>query len=301
MGISVESRLNLKQMKMKKLHKDQKGFTLLELLIGIAITALITTAVTMTILQTFTGSTRSSNHMVAVRQVQEAGYWVSFYAYAAQNTIITGDSGFPLTLRWIDFDTNKRQQVVFNLTSSSGGLRGSYSVAVSDDSFVPDSAKTGKIPVFQFINPDKTKTNCQVSGGSDFSLPDIGDKFKITGGDVPDGGQITVPSGSGSISFTKTGSATYVLVQSTPYYIYAWNTTATTGDTITVKAASLNTKGSWTSETKAATAAITVDVDKDATLSSARGLIFTVTATVGTGQQEESETRIYKVVPKPVS
>jgi prepilin-type N-terminal cleavage/methylation domain-containing protein len=290
LGISVESRLNLKQMRMKKLKKDQKGFTLLELLIGIAITALITTAVTMTILQTFTGSTRSSNHMVAVRQVQEAGYWVSFYAYAAQNTIITGDSGFPLILQWVNFEPSGRHKVVFNLTSSSGGLRGSY--YVND---VLDSARTGKIPAFEFINPDKTKTNCQVSGGSDFSLPDIGDKFKITGGDVPDGGRITVPSGSGSISVTPTGGATYVPATG------AWTTTNTTGSTITVTATSSGTKGSWTSETKAATAAITVDSDGDATLSSARGLIFTVTATVGTGQQEESETRIYKVVPKPVS
>jgi prepilin-type N-terminal cleavage/methylation domain-containing protein len=277
---------------MKLIHKDQKGFTLLELLIGIAITALITTAVTMTILQTFTGSTRSSNHMVAVRQVQEAGYWVSFYAYAAQDLTITGDSGFPLILRWIDFDTNKRQKVVFNLTSSSGGLRGSYYV---NDAL--NSTLTGKIPVFQFI--DSNKTNCQVSGGSDFSLPDIGDKFKITGGDASDNGIIKY---SGTISVTKTGSATATYVvpppPGTPYWVW---TTNTTGSSITVTATTSGTKGSWTSETKAATAAITVDVDKDATLSSARGLIFTVTATVGTGQQEESETRIYKVVPKPVS
>jgi len=281
---------------MKLIHKDQKGFTLLELLIGIAITALITTAVTMTIFQTFTGSTRSSNHMVAVRQVQEAGYWVSFYAYAAQNTIITGDSGFPLILRWIDFDANEKHKVVFSLNSS--GLRGSYYVAVSDDSFSLDSVKTGKIPVFEFINPDKTKTNCQVSGGSDFSLPDIGDKFKITGGATNDNGRIFFPGGQPSSDPIATGNATRGAWDPVSKS-YPW--TAATGGTITVTAISLNTKGSWTSETKAATAAITVDVDKDATLSSARGLIFTVTATVGTGQQEESETRIYKVVPKPVS
>jgi prepilin-type N-terminal cleavage/methylation domain-containing protein len=280
-------------MKMKKLHKGQKGFTLLELLIGIAITALITTAVTMTILQTFTGSTRSSNHMVAVRQVQEAGYWVSFYAYAAQDLTITGDSGFPLILQWVNFEPSGRHKVVFNLTSSSGGLRGSY--YVND---VLDSAKTGKIPAFEFITSNTTKTNCQVSGGSDFSLPDIGDKFKITGGATPDNGIIT--RASGSISFTKTGGATYALVTGTTNK-WTWTTT-TTGDTITVTATGSNTKGSWTSDTKAVTAAITVDSGAtSATLSSARGLIFTVTATVGTGQQEESETRIYKVVPKPVS
>ncbi len=268
------------------IYKDQKGFTLLELLIGIALTALIATGITMAISQTFTGSTRSSNDMAAVRQVQEAGYWVSFYAYAAQDAAITGDSGFPLILRWVDFDTNERQKVVFSLDNS--GLRGSYYV---ED--VLDPVKTGKIPAFKFINSDKTKTNCQVSGGSVFSLPDIGDAFKITGGAAPDNGRIIVASGS--ISVTVTGSATYVPATGD------WTTT-TTGDTIKVTATGSGTTGSWTSETKAATAAITADSGAQAaTLSSAKGLIFTVTATVGTGQQEESETRIYKVVPKPVS
>jgi prepilin-type N-terminal cleavage/methylation domain-containing protein len=271
---------------MKLIHKGQKGFTLLELLIGIAITGIISTGITMAISQIFTGSTRNSNHMVVVRQVQEAGYWVSFYTYAAQNMTITGDSGFPLILRWVDFDTGQQHKVVFSLNSS--GLKGSY--YVND---VLNSTKTGKIPVFNFINPDKTKTNCQISGGSAFSLPDSGDAFKITGGNASDNGRIVVASGS--ISVTTTGNATYALVTGG----YTW--TAATGGTITITATSSGTKGSWTSETKAATAAITVDVDKDATLSSARGLIFTVTATVGTGIVKAEETRIYKVVPKPVS
>jgi prepilin-type N-terminal cleavage/methylation domain-containing protein len=275
-------------MKMKKLKKGERGFTLLELIIALALTALITTAVTMIISQTFTGSTRSSNHMAAVREVQEAGYWVSYYAYTAQDLTITGDSGFPLILRWVDFDTNEEHEVKFTLEDNPGdGLRGKYYV---DGNL--DSVKTGKIPVFEFIN-DKTKTNCQVSGGSAFSLPDNGDAFTITGGATPDNGRITVASGG--ISVTKTGGATYVPATG------AWTTT-TAGDTIKVTATSSVTKGSWTSETKTATAAITADSGATpATLSSARGLIFTVTATVGSGQQESSETRIYKVVPKPAS
>jgi hypothetical protein len=227
--------------------------------------------------------------MVAVRQVQEAGYWVSYYASSAQNMTITGDSGFPLILRWVDFGTNQsqRQKIVFSLNSS--GLRGSYYVG---NATTPDPVKTGQIPVFSFVSSNKTKTNCQVSGGSDFSLPDIGDAFKITGGNASDNGRISVAGGT--IAVTKTGSATYVPATG------AW-TTNTTADTITLTAASSGTRGSWTSETKAATAAITVDSDQDATLSSAKGLIFTVTATVGTGQQQESETRTYIVVPKSAS
>jgi prepilin-type N-terminal cleavage/methylation domain-containing protein len=275
-------------MKMKTLHKGQKGLTILELIVGIAVIGIISAAVTMAIFQTFTGSTRNSNHMIVVRQVQEAGYWVSFYTYASQNMTITGDAGFPLILRWVDFEYGYNHEVKFSLNNS--GLRGTYSV---DN--VTDPVKTGKIPVFSSINPDKTKTNCQVSGGSAFSLPDIGDAFNITGGNVSDNGRISVVAG-GTISVSTAGNATCVPVTGG----YTWTTTAT-GDTITVTAASFGTKGSWTSETKAATAGLSVDVDKDTTLSSARGLIFTVTATVGTGAQIAEETRIYKVVPKPVS
>jgi len=277
---------------MKKLHKNQKGLTLLELIIAIAITSLITGGVATIVYQIYTVSARSSNHMVAVRQVQEAGYWVSLYAYTSQNTTINGTSGFPLILQWVNFDPSGRHKIVFNLNSS--GLRGSYYVD-SGSGYVLDSARTGKIPVFAFIN--STLTNCQVSGGSDFSLPVSGNKFVITRGATNDSGRITTaPSGDISkISVNATAGATATYDSATK--AWTWNTTAA-GSNITVTATSA-VKGSWTSETRAATAAITQGTG--ATLSSARGLVFTITAIVGTGRNEASETRTYKVVPKPVS
>ena len=278
---------------MKKLKKGEKGLTLLELIIGIAITSLIIGGITLSVDQIFTGSTRSSNHMVAVRQVQEAGYWVSLYAYTSQNTTITGVSGFPVILQWVNFDPSGRHKIVFSVNSS--GLRGSYYVD-SGSGYVLDSARTGKIPVFAFIN--STLTNCQVSGGSDFSLPVSGNKFVITRGATNDSGRITTaPSGDISkISVNATAGATATYDSATK--AWTWNTTAA-GSNITVTATIANTKGSWTSETRAATAAITQGTG--ATLSSARGLVFTITAIVGTGRNEASETRTYKVVPKPVS
>jgi hypothetical protein len=229
--------------------------------------------------------------MVAVREVQDTGYWVSAYAYMAQNATITGVSGFPVILQWVNFDPSGRHKIVFSVNSS--GLRGSYYVD-SGSGYILDSARTGKIPVFQFIDSDKTKTNCQVSGGSDFSLPDSGDVFKITGGAANDTGRITVTSGTISVNWTAGATCQNVSGG------WTWNIT-TTGANITVTATIANTKGSWTSETRAATAAITVDSDGDATLSSARGLVFTITVTVGKGRHIASETRVYKVVPKPVS
>jgi prepilin-type N-terminal cleavage/methylation domain-containing protein len=268
----------------RSVHKDQRGLTLLELLITIALTAIVTTAITMAIGQIFTGSTRSSNHMAVVREVQEAGYWVSLYTYMANNMEITGYSGFPLTLHWIDFALDEEHDVVFSLDSS--GLRGSYYV---DDVF--DEEKTGKIPVFEFVDPDGT--NLKFGGGSAFSLPDINDAFNITGGVAPDDGRIIIREGS--IAVTLTGSATYTPATG------EWTTTDT-GDIIQVTATSSGTRGTWTSETQVAIAYITVDTGTtSATLSDARVLIFTVTATLGTGGQESSESRVYEIVPKPVS
>lgn len=290
-------------MKMKKLKKGEGGFTLIELLIAIALTAIITSTAIMAISQTFTGSTRSANHMVAVRQVQEAGYWVSLYAYMANDLEITGDSGFPLVLHWVDFDPPpgesevEEHKVVFSLSSS--GLRGLHYVkSYSDDDYELDEEKTGKIPAFEVIDSDGT--NLKLGGGSAFSLPEIDDAFKIIGDATPDGGIIVVREGS-IPTITTTGDPTCNLIQTTPYIIYEWLTNST-DDSIVVTATSDDTIGSWTSETQAVSAAITVDGGgQSATLSNGRVLIFTVTATVGTGQQETGESRVYEIVPKPVS
>ncbi len=75
----------MKRLNMKKLHKDQKGITLIELVIVIAITGIITAGITMTIFQVFNMNTRTSNRMTAVSQVQHAGKLVSEDILQAQN------------------------------------------------------------------------------------------------------------------------------------------------------------------------------------------------------------------------
>jgi prepilin-type N-terminal cleavage/methylation domain-containing protein len=88
-------------------HKNQMGFTLVEVMLAIAITGIITGGITMTTFQVFSGNTRTSNHMTAVRQVQNAGYWVSHDAQMAQILTPTpspDSDGFPLTLSWTEWD-----------------------------------------------------------------------------------------------------------------------------------------------------------------------------------------------------
>lgn len=85
------------------INKNQRGFTLVEVLLALAITGIIAGGITMTIFQVFDVSARSSNHMVAIRQVQNAGYWISHDALMAQKPDATGASGF-LTLSWVGWE-----------------------------------------------------------------------------------------------------------------------------------------------------------------------------------------------------
>lgn len=69
---------------------NQKGFTLIELMIAIAITALITGGAASAIFQVFNVNTLNSDHMKAIRQVQNAGFWISQDSQMAQ-IVVTGD------------------------------------------------------------------------------------------------------------------------------------------------------------------------------------------------------------------
>jgi prepilin-type N-terminal cleavage/methylation domain-containing protein len=109
---------------MRLLHKNQKGLTLIEILIAVTIMAGIAVAADGVIVQLIQ-SNRTSSHMVAVRQVQQAGHRVSQDCIQAQDinaSNVTGSGGFPLTLKWTAWEGGEDHTVVYNLTGS-GELR----------------------------------------------------------------------------------------------------------------------------------------------------------------------------------
>ncbi len=141
------------------LHKNQRGFTFIELIIAIAITGIITGGITMTISQVFSGNTRSSNHMIAVRQVQNTGYWLSRDTQMAQNVVPdSGVSGFPLTLTWTDWDGDE-YRVVYTLLVDNELQREHYTNYDPVTNPDPDITTI----VAQYIDPDNT--NCVFTGG----------------------------------------------------------------------------------------------------------------------------------------
>ncbi len=101
------------------IQRNQRGFTLIELIVALAITGFITGGITTTIFQVITIEARTSNHMTAVRQVQNAGFWVSRAATMAQYVDTNDDPGTPevevVIFKWTDWSNNKENEVIYTL------------------------------------------------------------------------------------------------------------------------------------------------------------------------------------------
>ena len=132
------------------MNKNQMGFTLIEMIIVLAIAGIVIGATTMVIFQVINGSSHTSNHMTAVRQVQSAGYWVSRdtqMAKTVEPALDPDPDGFPLTLTWTD-RYGDDHQVVYTLLADNK-LQRSHSNGTTETGIMAE-----------FIDPDPTKTSC---------------------------------------------------------------------------------------------------------------------------------------------
>lgn len=102
------------------LRASSAGFTLAELLIALAIGGMVLAGASMTIHQLFLTGARNENYMIAVRQVQNAGYWISRDGVSAQSITPGSSSGFPLTLSWSEWGSGVTTNITY--TISDGNL-----------------------------------------------------------------------------------------------------------------------------------------------------------------------------------
>jgi prepilin-type N-terminal cleavage/methylation domain-containing protein len=137
---------------MRNLYKDQRGVTLIELLVVLVIIGIITGGITAGIRQVLTVNTRASNHMIAVRQVQQAGKEVSKDALQAQSINATGSQGFPLTLMWNEWGTNQTNIVIYELVDMPSGLKQLHRSHTINGTAQP----TAPPVVAEYIDPDQT-------------------------------------------------------------------------------------------------------------------------------------------------
>jgi prepilin-type N-terminal cleavage/methylation domain-containing protein len=87
------------------LVRRQHGLTLLELIMGIAISSVVLLAIAVALSQMFIMNGNVKNHTSAIRQVQNAGYWICRDAFGAQTILEDNDpgtSGF-INLVWTDW------------------------------------------------------------------------------------------------------------------------------------------------------------------------------------------------------
>ena len=151
--------------KLRLINRNQMGFTLIELVVAIAISGVITGAITTTIFQVIEGSARTNNHMTAVRQVQSAGYWVSHDVLMAQEVELADEAvddpdgtRFPFTLTWTEWDTNKVIQVVYSLDGNN------FHRTRTANPGEP-SETTSEAIIAEFIDPAPANTKCEFTDG----------------------------------------------------------------------------------------------------------------------------------------
>ena len=137
-----------------KLFGNQYGFTLTELLIVIAISALISAGVGTTIYQIFVVNSKSNSHMTAVKEVENAVHWLTRDAQMAQfnenasaNGTQASPRAFPLELTWNNIYDNPAVSV--NVTYSINGNR-------LERHYTDNQSVSNTAVVARFINPAGT-------------------------------------------------------------------------------------------------------------------------------------------------
>ena len=138
------------------MHRNQRGFTLVELLVAIAIVGIITLGITMTISQIWTINIDASNHMIAVRQVQQAGKEVSKDVLQSQNVICSCNPIFSLNLTWAD-GLGVNHEVIYTITED-GRLERQHTE--TDGEVVTETTRV----IAQYIEIDPDQTNCSPCG-----------------------------------------------------------------------------------------------------------------------------------------
>jgi len=148
-----------------KLNKNQAGFTLIEFVMALAVTAIISGIITTTLLQVITGSSRTNNHMIVIRQVQEAGFEVSRdvqQAQAVNPTPAPDADGFPLELEWTEW-SGDTYHITYSLEDMSGGIpeKDLQRVEVKNEGSVDE--ETRSVIIASFL--DSLNTSCGYAGG----------------------------------------------------------------------------------------------------------------------------------------
>ena len=131
----------------------QTGFTLIEVMVSLAITGIIALGASMASGQVLTQTSRNNDFTTVNRNALNALYWISRDGQMAQT--YDGEAAFPdadLTLGWVEWD-HTINTAVYSL--DDGKLTRHYSSG--DD--------VSEMLVAEYISPDRDFTNCVSNNG----------------------------------------------------------------------------------------------------------------------------------------
>lgn len=134
--------------KLRQINQEQRGFSLIEMILVIAITGFIAVGAAMATVQVMSQAPRNADYNAASSQVANTIHWISRDAQMAQTVETEGESGFPLTLSWTEWD-NSEYQVVYTLENST--FHRSYSV---------DGGEPTVNFISEYISEDAELTSC---------------------------------------------------------------------------------------------------------------------------------------------
>jgi len=139
-----------------KLKTTEKGFTLVELLVALSIAAFVVGAASMTTTTMMRLIPQSNNWAIALRQVQNTGYWISRDIMMSKTILVDPDPGTPtfLTLTVAQPSTVLQpspppKTIVYQFEDMSGSLK----------RLMRDDQGVGQIMIAEYISTPDTSAN----------------------------------------------------------------------------------------------------------------------------------------------
>jgi len=106
---------------------NEKGFTLIEVMVATTLAVILGVGITMTTAQTLNISRRSNDWSTVVHQTQNIGYWVRQDALMAQSVNVTDDPETTdvelITLDWKNWENGDTHNIRYILLDSTGSLK----------------------------------------------------------------------------------------------------------------------------------------------------------------------------------